>query len=1168
MIPAPIDRPLSRAYLREFTGWSTAYPPGISDPTSLRIMENVQINRDGSCQIRPGLRYVSYTQLPIVLGTDDGSILNPGYAFDRPIVGSHEPFFLNDGSKAYLFAVREVDNTVGFRVLADTGFGQIVHALTDGGIAFTVGGGLNFTAATTYVKYLQIDNKIFALSNAGETMRLFTVGTTKSAKVLTGISRPNWDLTDKLTVVHPDAAWTNSGVIANIRSNLVLNPSFEGSLANWVVNGAASLVSTPTPIAGTTVARLSSVEQRTNLARSPLYNVPGTGLSGWTAGSGAIISVSGPSMGITSFAGTPGRTFYANMVSAMPASAGAQYHAAVDVTARDPGIAHTGMLWRFYDSGGVKIGSDTLTNFTGGTGRKATSTVTAPAGTSTMRLYPRADTVVTPLGGTDQGWVIDDLVVCLAAESTAMFSGASGADYFWVGTTNDSSSVYHPPQNVQLSTVFPTAASTASVSSVYARSSGTARAVSQDTFFLDSGGGVLGTVAGAGVDASGSWTRFSSSTVSSPVNTTQGLLYVTVSAVPRGEFHYVDAAMFEPGVSVLDTYFDGDTADTPTVINAWFGTANNAPSIQSIYSLGGTVPPAETKTANTLISSTASANVYNFGFFYTFSNEVGESAASKVTVVRTQRSWSGWRWETPNAAGEPSGTSTADPTASADQLVAIMPQAVFDAGIAQGALQWNLYMFTWSDQDPVPVSAVKIDTRPLTPGAAYGTFGWGRATPVVNETGSEVTVLPSLENRYNYSEPSRGGQGIIAADRMVMVFDPAAQGVIRWSSNQQGAYTNFTPNKGGGYKTLTSGNLYVPACVKLWQNPQSADTLTILCIGIDGQSTGYYMAPAQVASQSEAVNIMGFEETTATPGTTSPYGVEVFNNALYHPIEEMLMKSTATNYNINHSSLTDQIQDGWRKLTNKHRIVSSVFDNRIYYLVHNPDGETLLPGCFGNEVWVFDGMAKMGSWSRWLTQGVSLRKMEFGGKVGMSLVRPDGIYFFDEAYDRDDIVTGDLTVQTQFIPWKLETNTQGANRAHDAWANLQQVGLSVGNFIGEMHYGVRGLDVNGKRVEKLKVLGDHNDPGDTKFDLEDYLKVQRTMKEWFFFAESALDDEGAVKPSTGQINLVQYKYTPVSVNVGYDYGSIETFEYGRDVALAESNTVNGIPVPMIDTRRP
>ena len=42
-LPAPIDRPLSKAYVREFTGWATADPPGISDPTSLREMDNVLI---------------------------------------------------------------------------------------------------------------------------------------------------------------------------------------------------------------------------------------------------------------------------------------------------------------------------------------------------------------------------------------------------------------------------------------------------------------------------------------------------------------------------------------------------------------------------------------------------------------------------------------------------------------------------------------------------------------------------------------------------------------------------------------------------------------------------------------------------------------------------------------------------------------------------------------------------------------------------------------------------------------------------------------------------------------------------------------------------------------------------------------------------------------------
>jgi hypothetical protein len=199
--PAPIDRPLSRAYLREFTGWSTAYPPGISEPTSLRLMENVQVLRDGALRVRPGLRYLSY--------------ISGGLPTDQEIVGTHEPFFLNNGTKAYLLAVREDDDTVGFRVLADTGLGLILQGLSASGVEFSVPQGesvLAFTAATTYVKYLQIDNKIFALSNAGEPMRYFTVGATKSAKRLSAIERPAWDTNDKLVVVQPTQAWISSGV--------------------------------------------------------------------------------------------------------------------------------------------------------------------------------------------------------------------------------------------------------------------------------------------------------------------------------------------------------------------------------------------------------------------------------------------------------------------------------------------------------------------------------------------------------------------------------------------------------------------------------------------------------------------------------------------------------------------------------------------------------------------------------------------------------------------------------------------------------------------------------------------------------------------------------------------------------------------------------------------
>lgn len=58
--PAPIDRPLSRAYLRGFTGWSSAFSPGTSQPTSLQTTDNMILTRSGALAVRPGLRYLSY----------------------------------------------------------------------------------------------------------------------------------------------------------------------------------------------------------------------------------------------------------------------------------------------------------------------------------------------------------------------------------------------------------------------------------------------------------------------------------------------------------------------------------------------------------------------------------------------------------------------------------------------------------------------------------------------------------------------------------------------------------------------------------------------------------------------------------------------------------------------------------------------------------------------------------------------------------------------------------------------------------------------------------------------------------------------------------------------------------------------------------------------------
>lgn len=1163
-LPQPIDRPLSRAMLRDFRGWSTAFPPGLSEPNSLRKMENVLINRDGSARIRPGLRYLSYSVVPEYDPVDDEVIVVPGVAMTESPVSSHEAFYLADGSRAYLFAVREDDDTVGFRV-----FSGVVHDLAWAGFTFEPSeAALNFTAATRYVKFLQIDNKVFALSDAGESMREFFVGATKRAKVLTSITRPEWTVTDKLTVVHPDAGWITAGEPTSIRKNLVRAPSFEVDVGD---SGIPSFVGTGFGERSTDFARsgdyslkMSSMPARINYMKQPLEDVNTSGDQNWYESTNANMSIHAGSNSlewIIATAASPGGPEGEDMKGWLAGPIFGVYdlealRPSVNVVAAS-NVRKMGYKAVYYNDALVQVGATQI--FYGSApalGRKVFSNSTVPAGATKVRLYFS----ITRDNGAAATWArINEVIVLDYYDGNSYFDGDTGANYFWEGAVSNSRSVYHPPQDIDYYTEIDAANTNTHTASVYVRAGTTARNVvlSFDT-----------TDDAPVADVAGAWTRLDLSAAPGAPGTNS--VRVTFEDVPRGEYHYIDDVMVEE-VAVLDDYFDGATTPVVGTLYDWDGDAHLSTSTERVYAAPVIIPTAETKTGDTLISNVSAENQYSFGFFYTFNNEIGESAASQATVIQAQRPWSGWKWSPGNAAGEPDATQpdVVDPALAADQLVAIIPEEVFTAALAQGAIQANFYMFTWSDQDPVPVSAVKVGVRTLTPDSDYDAVGWFQVTPAQSDYGTATAVLPTLANRYNFSDPSKGGNGIVAADRMVLVKDPTAPAVIRWTSNQQGSYTDFSANKGGGYKTLTSGNLQIPACVKLWQNPQSADTLTVLCLGTDGHSTGYYMAPAQIASQSEATNIMAFEETTASPGTTSPYGCEVVNNSLYHPLDEHLLKSTASNYNINHKAVTDQIQESWRNLRTKEWIVSAVHDNRIYLIVNNPDGEELEDRCLGNEIWVFDAQAEAGNWSRLLIQAVSLRKLEQGGDVRMSVVRPDGIFYLDEDYALDDyVVDGDVLQRS--IPWYLETNTQGANRAHDAWCHLQQLEITVGNFTGYMRYGILGWDRHGKAVAYEKDMKDLGERDGLPWDIQDQLQVKREMKEWFFYAGSRLEADGeTVLPSEGKVALVTYRYAPISVNVGYEYGSIETFEYGRtQVNTGTELTNNGVPVPFNDQRRP
>ena len=438
--PPPIDRPLSKAYLRAFTGWSTAYPPGTSEPTSLRIMENMMVDRNQALAVRPGLRYLSFANSPDIDPVFDKV---PGKAVDRPMVGTQEPFYTTTGDKALLFAVREADGKVGWRAILFTGSRTVVHRLTDPEIGFKIPQGedvLNFSSATTHVDYLQIDNKIIAMSDAGESIRLFNVGAEKLAKKLNSIERPDFSDGNKLTVVHPNEAWITKRAVTQTRNELP-NPSFESGTLAWSIDGGsmeAVAAGSPVSNGGSRVLAVKSLPTRTNLQTNPLGSVALHGYPGWHPHKDwgdPDLSKSGGFLKITDKKGAGTFLAYGSKLTDGVA-AGQRYVVALDYehgTHVQPIVVLT-----FYNAAGAKIGKSTSLEMplVSGTDphRYVSPGVAAPSDSVAMRVS---------VGGRNQASSSTfvkarNVVLCREGEDTAAFDGDSGTYFFWAGTPRES----------------------------------------------------------------------------------------------------------------------------------------------------------------------------------------------------------------------------------------------------------------------------------------------------------------------------------------------------------------------------------------------------------------------------------------------------------------------------------------------------------------------------------------------------------------------------------------------------------------------------------------------------------------------------------------------------------------------------------------------------------
>lgn len=382
---------------------------------------------------------------------------------------------------------------------------------------------------------------------------------------------------------------------AATRTNLVPNPNMEADVSNWTLgpNTAFARSNTVGGQVGSYAGRISSVEQRTNMIPQPLVNVPTYGTTGWAAGSGtASLGVAGGYMRVTSAAGSFDRVYYANS-PLYPIVAGQAYVVAYDYGGdTNRGGGTIGVLVRFFDGGGNIVGPSS-NSMPVGAGRKTTGALTAPAGAVNMQLYMWG----TAVGGTIGTFDIANVAVVKNGESSAAFSGDSGAGYYWTGAANGSTSVYHPAVDAYVYSPFMSVQAAKNyIASVYSRGSAANNIVAGINWY-DSGNNYLSQNNPAGAaDGTGGFTRFNSGVVAAPAGAAKAILVLYSMALPRGEYHYFDAVMFEQA-SALGAYFDGDTV-VGGQRHAWLGTAGASASEESIMTTLFTTAASGTPLSN------------------------------------------------------------------------------------------------------------------------------------------------------------------------------------------------------------------------------------------------------------------------------------------------------------------------------------------------------------------------------------------------------------------------------------------------------------------------------------------------------------------------------------------------------------------------------------------
>jgi hypothetical protein len=265
--------------------------------------------------------------------------------------------------------------------------------------------------------------------------------------------------------------------------------------------------------------------------------------------------------------------------------------------------------------------------------------------------------------------------------------------------------------------------------------------------------------------------------------------------------------------------------------------------------------------------------------------------------------------------------------------------------------------------------------------------------------------------------------------------------------------------------------------------------------------------------------------------------VTVINNGLYYPAIDgiaSVLKSQEIQNVLWNKYVDENINNYYLDSINKDNIIACQIRDRIFYACKENGSASY------NVILVYETANR--HWSRLtLPRGFKwLETAKINAKTVLVVIGLDNfIYKIDTSKNTDDWWDG-TRHRTERIRFNILSAGQGSSRSKNQYTYLVQEEFIMTNFYGSIEFGVIGVDVYGRHIDRKTVINNPKSKKQIALAFEEiinWLRVDYKMQYWQYYVR----DCG--KETYCHLNNVTHKVVQLSNTIKSEFGDVDSDPY-------------------------